>query len=145
MLSLRSCCLALLVSISVSGVQAQSNAENAIRALLDTQSHAWNAGDIESFMSKYWQNDDLQFLGSSGLTSGWDGTLARYQKRYPDKQAMGHLKFDLHRINKRSAKVYSVIGQYYLSRDGLDDLSGYFLLIVQKIKGKWLIVADSTH
>ncbi|MDX1477281.1 MAG: DUF4440 domain-containing protein [Saprospiraceae bacterium] len=122
-----------------------SSPESAIRQILSEQAAAWNKGDMAGFMQHYWKSDDLQFLGASGLTKGWQATLDRYKKAYPDVQSMGKLTFDLHEINRRSETVYSVIGQYHLSREGLENLSGHFLLIVQSIAGKWLIVADSTH
>ena len=124
---------------------AQSKDETAIRQLLDVQADAWNAADIEGFMQTYWVSDDLQFLGSGGLTEGWQQTLGRYKQRYPDQQAMGHLSFDIIKLSKRSKKVYSMIGMYHLERDAMDNLSGYFLLLFQKIDGQWKIVADSTH
>ncbi len=125
-------------------LNAQS-AEQQIKSLLAEQSVAWNTGDIEGFMSGYLQTDDLHFLGSGGLTAGWHATLERYKKRYPDQQAMGQLTFDLQEITKRTKKVYTVIGKYHLARHELDDMEGYFLIVLQKIKGQWKIIADSTH
>ena len=132
-------------SIVSNPLKAQGNVDQQLRNILNEQAKAWNNGDINTFMETYWRSDDLQFLGSSGLTSGWDNTLLRYQRRYPDKQAMGHLTFDVVSVNKRSGKVYSLVGKFHLERDGLENLEGYFLLIWQKIRGEWRIVADSTH
>lgn len=119
--------------------------EQTIRGILSEQAAAWNDGDIERFMTYYWKSDELQFLGSSGLISGWQATLDRYNRTYPDTQAMGHLRFELIRINKRGNQAATVVGRYHLTREGLDNLSGYFLLVFEEIGGKWLIVADSTH
>ena len=35
------------------------------------------------------------FIGSKGITYGWDSTLARYKRNYPDKATMGKLTFEL--------------------------------------------------
>ena len=118
---------------------------NDVRQLLNDQSEAWNNGDIEAFMEGYTKTDDLHFLGSSGLTKGWDATLARYQKGYPDRQTMGQLTFDLKEITLRTDEVCTVIGRYHLERSEMDDASGNFLIVLQKIDGNWKIVADSTH
>jgi RimJ/RimL family protein N-acetyltransferase len=56
---------------------------------------------------------------------------------------MGTLKFDILNLNQRSKKVITVLGKFTLERKD-DQPTGYFLLIFQKIKGKWLIVADHT-
>ena len=134
----------LLMFFLAFNINAQS-AEHQIKMLLEEQSESWNTGDIEGFMAGYLETDDLHFLGSGGLTAGWDATLERYKKRYPDQQAMGQLTFDLKEITKRTKKVYTVIGKYHLSRHELDDMEGFFLIVLQKIKGDWKIVADSTH
>ena len=135
----------MLISLCVPVLLSGQNAEQEIRTILSEQADAWNAGDIEQFMKTYWPSDRLQFLSATGLTSGWNGTLDRYRKRYPDRKAMVQLQFTLKDITKRSKKVYTVIGRYDLERQGMDDLSGYFMLVFQKIKGDWFIVADSTH
>ena len=139
--------LILIISLCITQVEAQisHNIEQDIKALLNAQSMAWNNGDIETFMTTYWADDQLQFLGSNGPTFGYQNTLQNYHKRYPNREAMGHLTFEIITLNKRSRKVYSLIGKYHLDRKQLDNLEGYFLLIIQKIKGSWKIVADSTH
>ena len=121
------------------------DARTIAQALLDQQAVHWNEGDIEAFMQTYWKSDDLQFLGINGYTKGWQATLENYYKRYPSLQAMGKLTFTLNEVNQRTKKVVSLIGQYHLERDGMDNKNGYFMLLLQKIKGEWLIVADSTH
>ncbi len=128
-----------------SNLAAQSiKSEAKIKAIFEVQKKAWNSGDIPSFMETYWKSPRLVFLGSSGPIYGWQNTLERYYKKYPDRQAMGHLEFDISKLDRRSKKVYSVIGHYHLTRSGMENLEGYFMIIVKKIKGKWLIVADST-
>ena len=127
------------------GMAQSNNSEQEIRKILGTQAAAWNAGDIPGFMETYWKSDKLIFLGAQGPTYGWAETLERYQNAYPDKQAMGNLTFDVLRVDKRSKKVFSVVGKFMLDRDGLENLEGFFILLVEKIKGQWLIVADSTH
>ncbi len=108
------------------------------------QVEAWNQGDIEKFMMHYWPSESLQFIGTNGPTYGWRPTIERYKKAYPDKAAMGKLRFDIFDINRRSKKVITLLGKYTLEREN-DAPSGYFLLVWQKIKGQWLIVADHTN
>ena len=45
--------------------------EKEILKVLHTQQEAWNKGNLETFMSGYWKNDALLFVGSSGPTYGW--------------------------------------------------------------------------
>jgi len=126
-------------------VQAQSDkAVNEVKALLHSQTEDWNKGDIETFMEGYWKSEKLQFIGSRGVTYGWQQTLENYKKGYPDKATMGQLSFDLIDVTRQSRNVVSVTGKFMLKREKMDDASGHFLLIVKKIKGKWLIIADHT-
>ena len=64
-------------------------AEAGIRLVLEKQVTAWNKHDLEGFMDGYWKSDQLKFYGASGLTLGWDQTLANYKKRYPTKREIG--------------------------------------------------------
>ncbi|QEH40073.1 DUF4440 domain-containing protein [Chitinophaga sp. XS-30] len=122
-------------------VAAQSNDIASIRTLMDAQTSAWNAGDIDGFMATYWQSDSLLFVGKNGVTYGWKGTLANYKKNYPDKTAMGTLSFNLLEFKKLAADVYFVVGKWHLART-IGDLSGHFTLVIRRIGGEWKIVAD---
>lgn len=130
--------LGLLVSMIS---YAQSNEAASIRKLLQAQTEAWNKGDIEGFMQTYWKSDSLLFIGKSGVNRGWKATLANYKKGYPDTTAMGKLFFDLIEIKKLSPEYFYVVGKWMLKRS-IGDLSGHYDLLLRKIKGKWVIVAD---
>ena len=123
------------------GIIAQSKTEKKIIKLLHDQDASWNKGDIETFMTTYWNNDSLMFIGKSGVTYGWQNTLNNYKKGYPDTTAMGKLNFTLIDIKKLSRKYYHVVGKWHLKRS-IGDLQGHFTLLMQKIKGKWYIIAD---
>ncbi|MCB9279856.1 MAG: DUF4440 domain-containing protein [Lewinellaceae bacterium] len=131
----------LLVSASLTG-QTDRDVE-AVKALLISQSEAWNRGDIDAFMEGYWKSDKLLFTSGGGITEGWQNTLDRYKKGYPDRAAMGKLTFDILNVTKRSKKIISLNGKFTLEREK-DRPTGYFLLLFQKIKGQWVIVADCT-
>lgn len=117
--------------------------ENEIFQVLNDQESSWNRGDIDAFMTGYWNNEELTFTGARGMTKGWKQTLANYKKGYPDKSAMGILKFTVIKTQVLAQDCYSMIGRYELKRVK-DKPSGYFSLIWKKIDGKWLIVSDHT-
>lgn len=132
--------LSILLFCSIQ-LLAQSKTEKKILSLLKTQDESWNNGDINGFMATYWKHDSLMFIGKSGVTYGWQNTLNNYKKGYPDKTAMGKLDFTLIDIKKLSRKYYHVVGKWHLKRS-IGDLEGHFTLLMQKIKGKWYIIAD---
>lgn len=133
--------LFLTALFTTTQVFAQKSDETAIRQLLAGQTEAWNRGDLEGFMQTYWKSDSLLFIGKNGLKWGWQETLRNYQKSYPDTTAMGKLSFNILVVKKLSAQHYYVVGKWMLQRS-IGDLSGHYDLLLRKIKGRWVIVAD---
>jgi hypothetical protein len=69
---------------------AQTNKdENDIKSVLQKQITLWNKGDIEGFMEYYEKSPDLKFVGKAGVVSGWEATLQRYLKSYPNRENFG--------------------------------------------------------
>jgi hypothetical protein len=134
--------LTLFFLITSITVFAQNKDEQQILSILDAQSKAWNTGKIDQFMKGYWQSDSLMFIGSSGITYGYEATLKNYYKRYPDRDAMGQLTFTILKLNRISKDSYFVIGKWFLKRDKNGDVGGHFTLLWKKMKGEWVIVAD---
>ena len=120
---------------------AQSTDESAIREILREQTQAWNQGNIERFMKTYWENDSLMFIGKNGVTYGWLNTLNNYKRNYPDTIAMGKLSFTILSVKRLSPEYFHVVGKWHLQRS-IGYLEGHYNLLFQKIKGKWVIVAD---
>ncbi len=115
--------------------------ERAIRDVLSRQQECWNNGDLECFMEGYWKSDQLVFIGSSGVTYGWQKTLDNYKKSYPSKAAMGKLTFDLIIVEPLSEDFWTVIGKWSLQRDS-DNPNGHFSLIFRRLGDEWVIVSD---
>ncbi|SJZ80764.1 YybH family protein [Sediminibacterium ginsengisoli] len=132
--------LLLLISCSLAAI-SQTTAETEIRQLLQTQTAAWNRGDLAGFMNGYWQSDSLLFVGKSGPTYGYNKTLNNYRKSYPDTTAMGKLRFDIIKIERLSEDTHFVLGKWHLQRT-IGNLEGHFTLLFKKLNGKWVIIAD---
>lgn len=132
-------CLCMLLFAQFAN--AQTKDANKILQIMSAQEKAWNAGDIQQFMKGYWKNDSLVFVGKSGLTYGYDNTLANYKKGYPDKTYMGKLKFTILSMQPLGKQFYRVIGKWELTRT-VGNLSGHYTLLLQKINGEWKIISD---
>ena len=120
---------------------SQDTDELAIRKVLDAQQNCWNNGDLECFMDSYWKSDQLVFIGSKGITYGWKETLDNYISRYPTKEKMGVLSFDILIMEPLSNDFWSVIGKWSLARKS-DSPSGHFSLIFRRLGNDWVIVSD---
>ncbi len=92
-------------------------------------------------MEAYWNSPKLVFIGRNGPTYGWQQVLDNYKRNYPDTASTGKLKFDILDISLIDKKTVFLIGKYHLTRT-VGDAEGNFSLVLQKIKGKWLIISD---
>lgn len=122
-------------------IAQESEAEIQIREVLVNQETAWNRGDFKGYMSGYWNDDSLKFIGKSGIQYGWQNTLENYKKSYPDKESMGNLKFEIINVDILEEASAFVIGKWKLTRD-IGNLEGYFTLLFKWIDHKWVIVCD---
>lgn len=122
-------------------VYAQTTDAAQIAAALYKSAEDWNSGDLEAYMNAYHKSDSLLFVGSKGLTYGWEKTLKNYKKSYPDADAMGKLEFTIHKLEVLSSDSAFLLGGWKLTRKK-GDLSGAFTLLWKKIEGKWVIVID---
>ena len=120
---------------------AQNKNEITIRKMLAAQEVEWNKGNLETFMKGYWQNDSLVFIGKNGPKYGYATTLANYKKGYPDTATMGKFTSTILNLKKLSKNYYFVVGKWYLKRS-IGDVSGHYTLLIEKINGEWVIVAD---
>ncbi len=115
----------------------------AINDVLSAQQAAWNRGDVDAFLVGYWRSPELTFSGSSGVSRGWDGVLARYKKSYPNHAAMGQLEFSDLEFRFLGPDAALVLGQWHLKRES-GDIGGVFTLVWQKFPDGWKIIHDHT-
>ena len=125
------------------GSDIDPNAEADIRQVLEAQVDAWNGGDIEGYMASYLKGDSLRFASGGNVENGWQSTLDRYKRRYPDRAAMGTLITVDKEVNVIDSDDAFVFGEWALERDG-DRPNGLYTLHLKKIDGDWVIISDHT-
>ncbi len=130
--------------LMVSPLRAQS-AEDAIRQVLSDQAIAWNRGDVVTFMHGYDDSPQTTFIGKS-IEHGYAMILARYQRSYSTREAMGQLEFSGLEVRMLGADHAVVAGHFHLTRTkaGGGDASGIFSLVFEKEPSGWKIVLDHT-
>ena len=134
---------AAVLSRSSSASPADPSDESQIRAVLDMQTAAWNRGDIDTFMTAYWNSEQTEFIGANGIAHGWQAVLDRYHHSYPDRKAMGMLSFSDLEVHLTCADAAYVVGKFHLVRES-DQPSGVFSLDFRKFPEGWRIVLDHT-
>jgi ketosteroid isomerase-like protein len=147
------CILLIIIGLTIApppgGAQSASDSHAKDRAditqLLSNQQIAWNKGDVDAFMTAYWNSPDLTFSGVSGIQRGFETVRVRYKKVYPDKSTMGQLDFfdlEFHFIGNEGALV---LGHWHLTRDkDKGDIGGVFSLVWQRFPEGWRIIHDHT-
>lgn len=119
------------------------NDRAAIIKVLDTQQTNWNQGNVDAFLEGYWRSPELTFSGTGGIARGWDGVLARYKKNYPDRAAMGQLKFSDLEFRFLGSDAALILGRWHLSR-AQGNVGGVFSLVWQRFPEGWRIIHDHT-
>ena len=134
----------LLLVFSILSCNTEKVADQAlIKQVLNEQAIAWNKGNLEAYMAGYLQSDSLRFASGGNVSYGWQTTLDRYQKGYPDKATMGKLVFSNIDIELISAEAAIVFGKWELERK-TDHPWGLFTLIFKKKDEGWRILHDHT-
>ena len=134
--------MVLFVLLCALNINAQSRNALQIRAVINEQVAAWNAGDMDRYMNTYWQNDSLMFVGKE-IELGWNYVLKNYKKAYPDTASMGKLDFEILNLKELSTLYYSVVGKWHIKGSG-GDQKGASTLLFKKIKNRWVIIQDHT-
>lgn len=129
------------IAICAIALPALANDDFAdVRAVLDAQAKAWNRGDLLGYMNGYARGDKTMFVGSDGVTRGWQTVFDRYKKKYDTRAKMGKLEFSDLEIRACSDDVF-VTGAWALTRES-DNPHGRFTLILQRTSAGWRIVYD---
>jgi uncharacterized protein (TIGR02246 family) len=135
-----------LFAVMTMGTHPEKSAQRdraAMEAVLTAQQKAWNDGNVDAFLEGYWHSDELTFSGTQGISRGFSAVRERYQKSYPDQQAMGRLDFSGLEIRVLSPEAALVLGHWHLTREK-GDIGGVFSLVFQRFPEGWRIIHDHT-
>jgi len=133
-----------LVFLIPSLIISASNSEitKEITRILAHQRSSWNKGDLESFMSHYWQSDSFTFQSGDQRLEGWESLRLRYKKNYAGEE-MGNLGFTDLDIKVLSRNIVLVLGRWEVqAKKSLK--GGLFTLVFQRKAEGWRIIHDHT-
>ena len=132
----------LFLIVSSAHIYSSSEIEKEITRILAQQKISWNKGDLESFMSHYWQSDNFTFQSGGNRLEGWESLRLRYQKNYAGEK-MGKLNFTDLDIKVLSRDIVLVLGRWEVRTE--DSLKGgLFTLVIQRKPEGWRIIHDHT-
>ena len=138
--------LFFLVPANAQKKATDTQAEAAIRAVLDAQTEAWNKGNLEEFMKGYWRSPKLTFYSAGNKRAGYDAVLERYRKTYQSEgKEMGKVAFSNVDVELLGQKAAIVRGRWDLTMSDGKKLGGLYTLIFRHFKKDgWKIIHDHT-
>jgi ketosteroid isomerase-like protein len=140
--------LVLVAAVSPSIARTQSKPDDAaesVAAVLDRQVADWNRGDLDAFLTGYWNSPKVVFQSGGQRLAGWEAMRDRYRRRYQaEGRAMGKLVFSSIEIESLCADAALVRGAWRLTMADGTKPGGLFTLIFRKLPEGWKIVHDHT-
>ena len=131
-------CVLLLTFISM----AQGE-DAGLRKILDSQTAAWNRGDLVAFMEGYWHSPEVTFFAGDTITKGWEPTLERYRNKYQSAgKQMGRLSFSDEKIQMLDSNAALVTARWHLQMSDGKTLEGLTTLLCKRLPEGWRIVHD---
>ncbi|MFN2432981.1 MAG: DUF4440 domain-containing protein [Gemmatimonadota bacterium] len=121
----------------------RDSTEAEIRAVLEAQEEAWNRGDLEGFMTGYWESPDLVFTSGGRVQRGYATVLERYRATYGSGARMGWLSFSDLEVHALGADAAWALGSWALELES-GRVAGVFTLVLERRDGAWKIVHDHT-
>jgi beta-aspartyl-peptidase (threonine type) len=137
--------LATAASTHAAGPPDPDDQVQAVRALLDRQVVDWNKGDLDAFLTGYWNSPKVVFLSGGQRHEGFDTMRARYRRRYQaEGKEMGRLDFSELEFEPLGPKAVMARGRWRLTMSDGSKPAGLFTLIVRKLPEGWKIIHDHT-
>ena len=142
-LKMSSTALLLLISACASSPSRAGDPAAEVRAVWNAQVEAWNRGDLDSFMTGYWNSPDVVFFSNKAETRGWQQTLERYRATYKaEGRQMGMLDFPKLEFKVLGPEAVLARGQWRLKMPDGKESTGMTSVTFQKLREGWRIVHD---
>jgi len=141
----------ILVAASASGVIACSPPPSTppdptpdITAMLAHSADAWNAGDLDGFLSDYADAPTTSFMAGGKPVYGSARIRANYAPRFEPGAQRDSLWFENVAGRPLGPGYALATARFVLARGDSVTASGPFTLVLQRIDGRWKIIHDHT-
>jgi ketosteroid isomerase-like protein len=121
------------------------DAVDAVRAVLSKQADDWNKGDLDGFLTGYWNSPKVVFMSGGQRFDGFEAMRDRYRRRYKaEGRAMGQLVFSELDVESLGPQSVMARGRFRLTMPDGTKPTGLFTVILRKLPDGWKIVHDHT-
>jgi uncharacterized protein (TIGR02246 family) len=115
--------------------------EVAIRDVFEAGCAAWNRGDLDGYLSSYWDSDKTLWVSGGSLWRGRKAIFEAYKSRFSTPQQMGQITLAELEIEVLTDTDAIAFGRWRLVVEDKSS-NGFFTVQLKKIEGAWLIVSD---
>ena len=142
-LRMSSALVLLLLNACASSPSRVEDPAAEVMAVWNASVEAWNRGDLDAFMTGYWNSPDLVFFSNKTETRGWQQTLDRYRANYKaEGRQMGTLDFPRLEFKVLGPEAVLARGQWRLKMPDGKESTGMTSVTFLKLPEGWRIVHD---
>lgn len=120
-----------------------SKLRDEVKAVLDAQGAAWNAGDLDAYLSHYAKGPDTVHITGGEIITGSEAIGAGYRARNPDPSAYGEIAYTDLKVTALSDRAAIAHAPWSWTL-GEASAEGVFTLVLEEIDGAWRVVHDHT-
>ncbi len=113
-----------------------------ILAVLDHGARAWDAGNLDDFISDYLPDSETTFITKTGILHGVDAIRGVYAARFAPGARRDSLHFQNVEVDVLGPDVVNTIAWYVLTRGDSITSRGPTSLVMRRVSGRWRIIHD---
>jgi uncharacterized protein (TIGR02246 family) len=113
-----------------------------ILGVLDHGARAWDAGNLDDFLSDYLPDSETTFITKTGVLHGIDAIRGVYAARFAPGAQRDSLHFQNVQVDILAPDVVNTIAWYVLTRGDSITARGPTSLVMRRVNGRWRIVHD---
>lgn len=103
---------------------------------------AWNAGDLDDFLSDYYPDTGTTYIARRGVLHGVEAIRGAYASRFGPGAQRDSLHFENLEVDVLAPDLANAIAWYVLMRGDSVTARGPTSLLMRKRDGRWRIVHD---
>jgi ketosteroid isomerase-like protein len=122
--------------------ETYADAREHVGASLRILAAAWNAGDLETALSFYWDGPDMRWVSPTGTETGLESYAASMRREFEDRSTMGRFSGTVLYAEQLRPDLVLAVFSWRIERQGKRDAGGVSTQIWQNIHGRWRIVFE---
>jgi len=134
----------VLTAVSCSPPATAPDPTAEITAMLARSAVAWNAGDLDGFVSDYANDSTTSFVAGGRPRYGYDWIRSNYAPLFEPGAERDSLHFENVAARALGPAYAMATARFVLARGDSITSSGPFTLVLQRIEGRWKILHDHT-